>query len=304
MTLATEGPAAVKTRRERGLVLRVQPLLGAGTQWREAEEPTLARSAWARPRVASCCREDSGCSQGGKGCCPWLGLVIPPINGSGNHCPPQGVADPCGVYERSHWITGAVAVVAARGWAVTVRGETTVAALAAGQEAAVVSLAKRAALRSRSPSQNHPTPPWGTLVVVCQNNPTPPWGKLAVVVAAALRRKEGWSASVAPASCSWLGRSKWQGKGVAIGPGLRWYFPEQAQTERRREEKSARVKEMQKREEQKKAMEHGEKRKVGQSLNKGWKESGMETLQEVTKSFSLSLCRPNASSRLSPKMKM
>ena len=39
---------------------------------------------------------------------------------------------------------------------------------------------------------------------------------------------------------------------------------------------------------------------VGESLNKGWEGSGMETRQEVTKSSSLSLCRPSASNRLSP----
>ena len=41
------------------------------------------------------------------------------------------------------------------------------------------------------------------------------------------------------------------------------------------------------------------RRDVGESLNKGWEGSGMETRQEVTKSLSLLLCHPNASNRLS-----
>ena len=49
------------------------------------------------------------------------------------------------------------------------------------------------------------------------------------------------------------------------------------------------IKDAQKGEEQKNAMKHGEKRKVGQSLNNGWKESGMETRQEVTIFFTLAL---------------
>ena len=42
------------------------------------------------------------------------------------------------------------------------------------------SLAKWAALRSRSLYIDHPTPPWGTLAVVSQNHPNPPWGTLSV----------------------------------------------------------------------------------------------------------------------------
>ena len=100
----------------------------------------LVCSAWGRPKVASCCREDSGCNQGCRGCCPWVGHGNPPTNCGGNQGPPQGVLDPCGVYEGPHWVAGAVTVEAAegwavtvtvaaeRGWVVTVRGGTTVAA--------------------------------------------------------------------------------------------------------------------------------------------------------------------------------
>ena len=96
----------------------------------------LARNAWARPRVASCCREDSGGNYWGRGCCLWLGHGNPPINCGGNQGPPQGVLNPCGVYEGPHWVTGAVTEEAAIGWAVTVtvaakwREEATMAAVA------------------------------------------------------------------------------------------------------------------------------------------------------------------------------
>ena len=49
--------------------------------------------------------------------------------------------DPCGVYEGPDCVPWAVTVEATRGWAVTMRGGTTVGALDAGREAAVVSLA-------------------------------------------------------------------------------------------------------------------------------------------------------------------
>ena len=49
--------------------------------------------------------------------------------------------DPCGVYEGPDWVPWAVTVEATRGWAVTMRGGTTVGALDDGREAAVVSLA-------------------------------------------------------------------------------------------------------------------------------------------------------------------
>ena len=113
----------------------------------------LAGRAWARPRVASCCMEDSGCHQEGKGCCPWVGHGNPPMNGWGNHWLPQGVADPCGVSEGPHWEPGTVTLTAARGWVVTVavaaeefwavtaRGGTTVGALRTCSEAVVTSLA-------------------------------------------------------------------------------------------------------------------------------------------------------------------